>query len=113
ARLGDDFPASGVGKQWTRRFVSDHSDRLHTYWSHALDKSRSRAVNETNKQEYFNLLERVVEGSGGDDVIPAELIYGADESGFQKGIGQKERVIGRTGKKTQHQQRSGDRENIT
>jgi hypothetical protein len=53
-------------------------------------------------------LERVIEGKGGDDRIPAELIYGADKSGFQLGIGQKERVIGACGKKTQHQQRSGN-----
>jgi hypothetical protein len=113
ARWGDKFPETGVGKQWTKDFVSDHSDRLGTYWSRGLDKSRARAVNVTTKAEYFDLLERVIEGKGGDDRIPAELIYGADESGFQLGIGQKERVIGACGKKTQHQQRSGNRENVT
>ncbi|KIL70546.1 hypothetical protein M378DRAFT_49547, partial [Amanita muscaria Koide BX008] len=45
--------------------------------------------------------------------IPPELIYGADESGFQSGVGTRERVIGRQGKKVQHQQRSGGRENMT
>jgi hypothetical protein len=112
ARLGERFPAEGVGKQWTARFVSDN-ERLHMYWSRALDKSRARAVNPTTKAEYFDLLEQVIEGKGGSDKIPDELIWGADESGFQKGIGQRERVIGGKGKKTQHQQRSGDRENIT
>jgi hypothetical protein len=112
ARLGDKFPAEGVGKQWTQRFVSDH-DRLHMYWSRALDKSHARAVNPNTKAEYFDLLECVIEGAGGEDVIPPELIWGADESGFQKGIGQHEHVIGGAGKKTQHQQCSRDRENIT
>ncbi|KAH6884630.1 hypothetical protein BKA70DRAFT_1059525, partial [Coprinopsis sp. MPI-PUGE-AT-0042] len=28
ARLGDEFPAEGVGRRWTERFVSKHSDRL-------------------------------------------------------------------------------------
>jgi hypothetical protein len=65
------------------------------------------------KEHYFDLLEQIIEGKGGDDRIPPELIYGVDESGFQKGLGQKERVIGGSGKKRQHQQRSGDRENIT
>ncbi|KAJ7436663.1 hypothetical protein B0H11DRAFT_2206972 [Mycena galericulata] len=46
------------------RFVSDHWDRLQTYWSRALDKFRARAVNEINKQEYYDLLERVIEGKG-------------------------------------------------
>jgi hypothetical protein len=112
ARWGDKFPAEGVGKQWTRHFVSDHAE-LSTYWSAPLDKSRARVVNPITKEEYFKLLEKIIKGKGGDDRIPAELIYGADESGFQKGIGQKERVIGASGKKRQHQQRSGDRENIT
>jgi hypothetical protein len=113
AHWGNKFPETGVGQQWTREFVSDHSDRLGMYWSRALDKSRARAVNATNKAEYFDLLERVIEGKGGDDRIPAELIYGADKSGFQLGIGQRECVIGAHGKKTQHQQCSGNRENIT
>jgi hypothetical protein len=112
ARWGDKFPADGVGKQWTTWFVSDH-DELRMYWSAPLDKSRARAVNPITKKDYFDLLERVIEGKGGDDRIADELIYGADESGFQKGISQKERVIGGKGKKRQHQQRSGDRENIT
>jgi hypothetical protein len=54
-----------------------------------------------------------VEGEGGADVIPAELICGTDESGFQEALGGKERVYGAAGKKTQHQQHGGDRENIT
>ncbi|KAJ7149854.1 hypothetical protein C8R43DRAFT_846151, partial [Mycena crocata] len=64
ARLGADF--AGVGKQWSTRFVSDHADRLHMYWSRALDKSRARAVNPITKEEYFDLLEHVIEGKGGD-----------------------------------------------
>ncbi|KAJ7125847.1 hypothetical protein C8R43DRAFT_867490, partial [Mycena crocata] len=28
ARLGGDFPAEGVGVNWTQRFVEKHSDRL-------------------------------------------------------------------------------------
>ncbi|EDR04558.1 uncharacterized protein LACBIDRAFT_304343 [Laccaria bicolor S238N-H82] len=40
ARLGRKFPASGVGKNWTSRFISKHSDRLSTYWTHNLDEKR-------------------------------------------------------------------------
>ncbi|KAF8142627.1 hypothetical protein K438DRAFT_1538315, partial [Mycena galopus ATCC 62051] len=40
ARLGDKFPAKGVGKKWTGRFVEKHHDRLWTYWSHSLDNKR-------------------------------------------------------------------------
>ena len=113
AHHGDAFPKTGVGKEWTNRFVSNHKDRIAGYWSNPLDRSRARAVNSTTKEHYFEMLRKVVEGSGENDVIPPELHYGADESGFQKGVGQKERVFGTSGQKIQHQQRSGDRENIT
>ena len=113
AKYGNTFPETGVGQCWTHRFVSDHNDRVGAYWSKGLDHSRARAVNPTTKDHYFRILRDVIQGAGADDIIPAELIYGVDESGFQKGIGQKERVFGAKGKQCQHQQRSGDRENIT
>jgi hypothetical protein len=113
ARHGNTFPETGVGKDWTHRFVSNNKDKIGAYWSKPLERSRARAVNPATKEHYFKLLREVIEGNGEDDVIPVELHYGVDESGFQKGVGQKERVFGTSGQKIQHQQRSGDRENIT
>jgi hypothetical protein len=110
---GDAFPEEGVGKQWTHRFVSDYHGELGAYWSHPMDSARARAVNPITKEGYFDILEEVIGGEDNDDHIDPECMYAADESGFQSGIGQKERVFGAAGKKTQHQQRSGDRENIT
>ena len=78
-------------------------------WSSALDSSRSRAVNPITKEEYFRILKEAREKYK----IPDELVYGADETGIQSGIGVTERVIGPAGTKLQHQQRSGNRENIT
>jgi hypothetical protein len=113
ARWGSTFPKGGVGKQWTHHFVSDHHGELRAYWSRPLDSARARAVNPITKEGYFTLLKAVIKDDNNDNHIEPECIYAADESGFQKGIGQKERVFGAAGKKTQHQQRSGDRENIT
>jgi hypothetical protein len=79
------------------------------YWSSALDSSRGRAVNPVTKEEYFQILKDVREKYN----IPDELVYGADETGIQSGIGVTERVIGPAGAKIRHQQRSGTRENIT
>jgi len=79
------------------------------YWSSAMDSSRGRAVNPITKAEYFRLLKDVTE----EYDIPDELVYGADETGIQTGVGTTERVIGPAGAKMQHQQRSGNRENIT
>jgi hypothetical protein len=110
-RYGDGF--EGVGKNWAKRFVEKHSDRLKPYWSCPLDNSRTRAVNPTTKEAFFDLLESTIKGKDGEEPIPAELIYGTDETGIQEGIGVKEHVLGAPGKKVQHQQWSGDRENIT
>ncbi|KAE9386129.1 hypothetical protein BT96DRAFT_960643 [Gymnopus androsaceus JB14] len=45
--------------------------------------------------------------------IGLALFYGGDETGIQSGIGTTEYVVGRKGKGVQHQQRDGNRENIT
>jgi len=109
ARLGHKFPIGGLGKEWTTRFLSRHAHELGHYWSRAIDSARGRAVNEVTREEYFRLLKEVRE----EYDIPDELVYGADESGLQTGIGQKEYVVGGKGKHVQHQDRSGNRENIT
>lgn len=111
ARIGESF--AGVGKNWARRFTEKHSDHLHQYWSSPLESSRARAVNPFTKDAFFKLLQQAITGNEGEDPIPPELIYGADESGMQEGIGVKERVYGPTGQNIQHQQRSGGRELIT
>jgi hypothetical protein len=111
ARYGDDFP--GVGKRWTDRFVEKHSDRLKPYWSRPLDGARARAVNPITKEAFFTTLKSTINGEEGEEPIRPECMYGTDETGIQEGIGTKERVLGGAGKKVQHQQRSGERENIT
>ncbi|KAJ3898073.1 hypothetical protein F5879DRAFT_995187 [Lentinula edodes] len=78
-----------------------------------MDHSLARTVDPYNYEYYFNLLENVIEGKGGDDIIPAELSYGTDEPGLQKGIGQKTWGLGAAKKKIHHQQQSGDQGNIT
>ncbi|KDQ18849.1 hypothetical protein BOTBODRAFT_93184, partial [Botryobasidium botryosum FD-172 SS1] len=40
ARLGDEFPAGGVGKRWTDRFVERHSERISMSWASPLDSKR-------------------------------------------------------------------------
>ncbi|KAF5392410.1 hypothetical protein D9757_002187 [Collybiopsis confluens] len=55
ARHGDAFPATGVGKAWTSRFVSDHRDQIGMYWTHSMDHSRARAVNPFNNPDYGGL----------------------------------------------------------
>ncbi|KAI3998031.1 hypothetical protein K523DRAFT_255182, partial [Schizophyllum commune Tattone D] len=42
-KFGPNFP--GIGKNWTRRFVEEHSDRLHTAWV-SCETKRGRTVNE-------------------------------------------------------------------
>lgn len=108
-RLGNTFAEDGLGKNWATRFITRHYKRIGMYWSLALDTSRGRAVNPITKAEYFKIIEDVTQEYG----IVDELVYGADETGIQTGIGVTERVIGPAHAKMQHQQRSGNRENIT
>jgi len=109
ARLGPAFPAEGIGNNWTHRFVLKHSASLTTYWSRPLDTARSRAVNENTNVIWF----RLFYDEKTKYEVPDSLVYGADETGILPSGGTTQRVIGGTGKKVQHQQRSGDRENIT
>lgn len=109
ARLGDAFPETGVGKNWTDRFISRHSDQLGRYWSSSLDTARGRAVNKHTNQAWYSLLRTMIV----EEKIDPDCIWAADETGFQPGGGLKDRVIGAAKQKLQHQQRDGNRENIT
>jgi hypothetical protein len=127
ARLGDQFPACGVGKNWTGRFLEKHHDELWMYWSHSLDNKRGRAVNPATNEAWYDLLGDVLAGrrddefdgdpdEGGEpdfEAILPENIYGMDESRFPASSSRRERVIGGAGKKTQHQRGDGSRENTT
>ena len=108
-RLGKNFPEGGLGRDWGNCFITKHHNRIGMYWSSALDGSHGRAVNLVTKEEYFRILKEVREKYN----IPDELVYGADETGIQLGIGVTEWVIGPAEAKIQHQQQSGTRENIT
>ena len=104
---------SGIGKRWLSRFLTRHSDQLQAVWSHALDHSRARAVNPTTHHMFFDILEATIKGEGDSDIIPGELIYGADETGLMLGVALRERVIAPAGRKIQQLRRSGKRENVT
>ncbi|KAG1834302.1 hypothetical protein F4604DRAFT_1515057, partial [Suillus subluteus] len=109
ARLQSNFPEAGVGKNWTERFILRHSTRLSQYWSKPLDTARGRAVNPSTNKAWYDILGRTIKTEGIED----DCLWAADETGFQPGGGLKERVIRAANRKTQHQQRDGNRENIT
>jgi hypothetical protein len=108
-RLGSTFPETGVGKNWIDRFLERHSSDLGRYWSAPLDMSRGRAVNENTNKAWFDLLGKTINEKN----ISEDCLWAADETGFQPGGGLRERVIRPAKKKRQHQQRDGNRENIT
>lgn len=112
-RLGDKFPETGVGKNWTDRFIEKHSNRLGTYYARGLDSARGRAVNPATKNAYFSLLHDTL--STGDNGKPIEphCIWAFDESGFQGADEGKERVIGASGVHTVYEQQSGSKELTT
>lgn len=109
ARLGDKFPSTGVGKNWTDRFVEKYSEQIKMSWSSPLESKRARAVNPHTIEAWFNLLEETVKSK---EIVP-ECTYGADEVGCNPSGGEDERVMGGRKSGPQYQQRDGDRENIT
>jgi hypothetical protein len=109
ARLGNAFPETGVGHNWTDRFTTCHANRVAQYWSSSLDTARGRAVNPHTHKAWCNLLKETLDREN----IEEDCIWAADETGFQPGGGPKQRVFSPSQKKTQHQQRDGNRENIT
>jgi hypothetical protein len=109
AWLGNAFPETGVGHNWTDRFTTRHANRVAQYWSSSLDTARGRAVNPHTHKAWCNLLKETLDREN----IEEDCIWAADETGFQPGGRPKQRVFGPSQKKTQHQQRDGNRENIT
>jgi hypothetical protein len=111
ARLGaQKFPSSGVGINWTVRFMLRHSDQIKMADSRPLEDKRGRAVNPTANTHYWELLE----GTVSRYKIRPDTTFGADEVGVQARGNERERVATKRKKKgPQYQQRSGTRENTT
>jgi hypothetical protein len=114
ARLGVIFPENGVGLNWVDRFLGRHANRIQTYRSHPLEALCGKAVNEYTHRNYFNILKHVLDtGDDGAPLLPKN-IYGSDETGFRTGEGSSNRkVVGPAGKRIQHLQKTGNRENVT
>ena len=89
-RLGNGFPATGIGKKWMQRFLRKYSDRIRAAWSSPLDEKWGRAVNPHTNQAYFQLLHETITKY---DIIE-ENTYATDEIGVTEVSGTRERVIG-------------------
>jgi hypothetical protein len=100
AWLKEKFPAGGVGRNWTDRFVEKHMDKLGRFWTQSLDTAHGCAVNPTTHDQWFTLLKDAIITLG----IEEDCIWAADETGFQPGGGNKESIFGPSGAKIQYQQ---------
>ncbi|PPQ73147.1 hypothetical protein CVT25_012359 [Psilocybe cyanescens] len=103
------FPKTGVSRRWTNCFTEHHFNRLKPYWSHALDKLHACAINPFTKEAYFKLFYETIKGGEDEEPILDENTYGVDKTGIHT----HECVFGPARGSVQHQQHSGDRENIT
>jgi hypothetical protein len=78
--IGWRFPAKGVGIQWTNRFVIKHSEKLKMYWTHNLDGKQGCAVNPMTNQQWFDLLEEVLQGRRDHEFdVPPPLNIDSDD----------------------------------
>jgi hypothetical protein len=111
ARLGNTFPAKGVGENWTYRFSQRNGERIKMSRSRPLEDKRGRGANPHTNKAWWTLL-------GPDTIekfnIKPQNMYGSDEVGVQaQGGGEREHVFGARKKAAPYQQRGGTRENIT
>jgi len=71
-------------------------------------------VNEYTHRNYFETLKYVLDTGDDGGLLLPENIYGSDKSGFQTGEGLLNwKVVGPAGQQIQHQQKTGNQENIT
>ena len=110
ARLGKNFPAKGVGENWTYQFAQRNSERIKISRSRPLEDKRGRGANPHTNAAWWKLLGETIKKY---DIKPHN-IYGTDEVGIQaQGGGEREHVFGAREKAAPYQQRGGTRENIT
>lgn len=109
ARLGNQFPEGGLGKNWTSRFIEKHSKRIGMGFGKPLESKRGRAVNPATNEAWFSLLGSTIT----EYDIKEETTWAVDEAGFQPAGGIRERVMGAKRKGPMYQQRDGNRETIT
>jgi hypothetical protein len=77
------FQEDDIGGNWVNRYMARKSvkKKLGKYWTKSLKTTRANAVNATNHEEYFKLLEDLYAKC---NFLPGN-IYGGDESCFMTG----------------------------
>jgi hypothetical protein len=109
SRLGDAFPETGVGINWTYKFAMKHHDCLKLSDSRPLEDKRGRAMNPHTNKAWFDLLEETICKY---DIQPEDT-YGTDEVGVQSRGTECEHIFSARHQGAQYQQRGGTCENTT
>ena len=109
-RLGDGFPISRVGCNWTSRFQQKHSEYLKIARSRPLEEKHGRAVNPANDALWWAIFEDAITEFN----IKPENMYGSDEIGIQPcGQGKHKHIFAAQGASVPYQQCAGTQKNIT
>jgi hypothetical protein len=111
-----------VGKNWGKRWLKKHANRIKKYKARKLDAQRAKALNPENVAHWFSLVEAVYEREAekpaeGEDGAKPEmdpgLIYGMDETCGWFDYNGESLVLGGVGKKNQYSARKQSRESAT
>ena len=97
-----------LGVLWIHRYLKRHP-RLQKYRTTPLERTRANGLNPTAVREYFEVVEEIFAAHNPEPF----QIYGMDEVGINLGLGGRLSVIGEVGKRVQHDQTEGERENVT
>jgi len=98
-----------VGNTWYENFKSRHEDELKSRWTRNFEASRTRSLNETNTQSFFNLLKETVAEYDIDD----EDIYNMDEKGIQLGSSARVKTLVDRTQQNINRVEDGNRELVT
>ncbi|KAI6138985.1 hypothetical protein BKA82DRAFT_30362 [Pisolithus tinctorius] len=109
ARLGAQFPATGVGINWTHHFAEKHSNQIKMSCACPLKTKHGHVVNPTTNEAWWSLLKETISKYN----VKQHNTYGVDKMGCQPQGGEQEHVFGRKKKGPQYQQHGGNCENIT
>lgn len=102
-------PQATLGSSWVYNYLARHPE-LATYWSSNIDDKRTDALNWTNTNEYFDILEERQRVCG----FKEQNKHAYDETGMMLGRGtQRTRVVGPRGKKRQPLRSDDNRESLT
>jgi hypothetical protein len=106
---GSMISGTELGETWYRLFIARHRLDIRGRWALGLEAPRAQCLNRTTCEEFFLLLEHIVD----EYKIAPENTYNMDEKGVMMGLGQKTFVLADRNQASVNVIEDGNRELVT